>query len=170
MGKLWKTDYDDTAVREFVIKFFKEYFNISLISNPVEKKIDLLFENNIDGVEVEHGKWNGDFWENKTYSLLSGLGFKTLNVPIRKEKYWLDVVKGKINESATKNIFVRTNKDFTQVIVIRPETFRNPEKVYRSKFQPNNSREMEDWLSFKKDDVETYNFIENNWVLDNNNR
>jgi len=170
MGKLWKTDYDDTAVREFVIKFFKEYFNVSLISNPVEKKIDLLFENNIDGVEVEHGKWNGDFWENNTYSLLSGLGFKTLNVPIRKEKYWLDVVKGKINESATKNIFVRTNKDFSQVIVIRPETFRNSEKVYRSKFQPNNSREMEDWLSFKKDDVETYNFIENNWVLDNNNK
>lgn len=170
MGKLWKTDFNDTAVREFVIKFFKEHFNISLISNPVEKKIDLLFENNIDGVEVEHGKWKGDFWENNSYSMLSGLGFKTLNVPIRKEKYWLDIVKGKVNESATKNIFVRTNKDFTQVIIIRPETFRSPEKVYRSKFKPNNSKEIEDWLSFKKDDVETYNLIENKWVIDNNDK
>lgn len=170
MGKLWKTDFDDTVVREFVIKFFKDFFNINLISNPVERKIDLLFENNIDGVEVEHGKWKGDFWGNKTYSMLSGLGFKTLNVPIRKEKYWMDIVKGKVNESATKNIFVRTNKDFTQVIVIRPETFRNPEKIYRSKFQPNNSREIEDWLSFKKEDVETYNLVEDKWVLDNNDK
>ena len=77
------------------------------------------------------------------------------------EKYWLDEYvyynKLRSNPSSTKNIFVRSNADFTQFLVIRPETVRNPKKLVRSKFKPSNSNEVEEWLSFKKNDVETYN-------------
>lgn len=172
MGKLWFTNFDDTPVREFGIEFFQKVYNIKLISNQEKYGIDLLYGdefNNIirelGGVELEHGKWSGNYWESETYSTLSNLGFKTLNVPIRKEKYWLNEVKGQPNPYATKNIFFRSNKDFTQVIIIRPETFRDPNKVYKTKFQPNNSKELEEWLCFKEEDVETYNLVDGKWIL-----
>jgi hypothetical protein len=166
VSKLWNVNFDDTLVRNFLIKFFKETFDMNLYSNPKIRKIDLLSnDDQYLGVEGEHGKFVGNFWENDYYSTISNLGFKTLNVPIRKDKYWLDVVKDKPNLSATKNIFARTNKDFTQVLIIEPETFRNKNKVFKSKFQPNNSKEIEEWLCFKKEDVKTYNLIEGKFVL-----
>jgi hypothetical protein len=35
-------------------------------------------------------------------------------------------------------------------------------------FQPNNSDEIEEWLSFRREDVETYNLNEGVWTLDIN--
>lgn len=170
MPKLRKTSFDDSLVRNAVIKFFKENFNISLIHNPKHNKIDLLEINDSEfGVEVEHGKWVGNFWENDSYSYISGQKFRTVNIPGRKEKYWQDyVVKRKktiFNPSSKKNLFVRTNKDFTQFIIIRPETISNPKKMIRTKFQPNNSNEVENWLSFKKRSVETYNLKNGKFIL-----
>lgn len=171
MRRLKNTSYDDTVVREFVIGFFRVNFGINLKSNEKIKKIDLLSvdEENF-GVEVEHGKWEGDFWKNDIYSLISQVGYRTANIPDRKEKYWKDEIKyyGKIkkNHSATKNIFVRTNKDFSQILIIRPETIRNNDKLIRTKFQPKNSNEIENWLSFRREDVETYNLVEGGYVLD----
>jgi len=154
--------FNDTLIRNEVIKFFKQRFRINLKHNDVHNKIDLVGINDpILGVEVEHGKWVGNFWENDNYSLISEQSFRTANIPIRKEKYWLDEYvyynKLRSNPSSTKNIFVRSNADFTQFLVIRPETVRNPKKLVRSKFKPSNSNEVEEWLSFKKNDVETYN-------------
>jgi hypothetical protein len=112
------------------------------------------------GVEVEHGKWNGNFWENDIYSLISEQKYRTVNIPARKEKYWKDEFlyykKLVENKSSTKNIFVRSNVDFTQFILIRPHVIRDSKKLIRSRFKPSNTNEVEDWLSFKKEDVETY--------------
>jgi hypothetical protein len=171
MAKLRGASFDDTLVRNAVIEFFKKRFNVKLKSNEVEKKIDLLgVEDELLGVEVEHGKWNGNFWDVDSYSLnLTGLNYRTINIPIRKEKYWKDVnlYYGKeiTNPSSKKNIFVRTNKDFTQFIVIRPETIRDSKKLIRTSFQPNNSNEIEDWISFRNEHVETYDLLYGEYVL-----
>jgi hypothetical protein len=171
MAKLKGTSFDDTLVRNAVIEFFKKRVNLKLKSNEVEKKIDLLsVDDPLLGVEVEHGKWNGNFWDVDSYSLeLTGLNYRTINIPARKEKYWKDVNlyygKEVVNPSSKKNIFVRTNKDFTQFIVIRPETIKDSKKLIRTSFQPNNSNEVEDWLSFRNENVETYDLLNGEYVL-----
>ena len=171
MVKLKNGNFDDTLIRNAVIDFFSKGFNKILISNQIEKKIDLLEKDDPEcGVEVEHGKWIGNFWENETYNKISGLGFSTINIPSRKEKYWLEYNNwyNKIyhNPSWLKNIFVRSNKDFTQFIVIKSEVIRDPKKLIRTSFQPNNSNEVENWLSFKCEDVDTYNLIDNQFILE----
>ena len=171
MAKLRGTSFDDTLVRNASIEFFKKRFNIKLKSNDELYKIDLLgIDNSSLGVEVEHGKWNGNFWGVDSYSLdLTGLNYRTINIPSRKEKYWKDINpyygKDVINLSSKKNIFVRTNKDFTQFIVIRPETIRDSKKLIRTSFQPNNSNEVEDWLSFRNENVETYDLLNGEYIL-----
>lgn len=172
MAILKGESFDDSPVRNFVIEFFNTNFGLLLNETPQEMKvIDLTgVTETLIGVEVEGGKWNGDFWSNDAYSLISGQGFRTINIPIRKEKHWQEhpvrYRKVKHNPSFKHNIFARTNKDFTQVIIIRPETIRDPKKVLRTEFQPNNSDRVEQWLSFRREHVETYNLIDNTWVLE----
>lgn len=153
--------FNDTLIRNAVIEFFKIKFKVNLKHNDVHNRIDLVgVKDSTLGVEVEHGKWVGNFWDNQNYSLISEQSFQTANIPSRKEKYWLDQYysynKLRENKSSKKNIFVRSNGDFTQFIVIRPNTIRDPDKLVRSKFKPRNSNEVEDWLSFRKEHVETY--------------
>lgn len=168
------TSFNDEPVRKAVIQFFEKKFNIILDQTPQELRlIDLTGKTEtLLGVEVEGGGWQGCFWKNKNYSQISGLGFSTINIPIRKQKYWLQEYSyyGKIkqNPSYEQNVFVRTNKDFSQIIVIRPETIRNPNKLIRTQFKPNNSNELENWMSFRREDVETYNLQNGEWVLDQN--
>ncbi len=166
------TNFNDGPVRTAVREFFEIKFKTLLDETPPEMRvIDLTGKTQTFlGVEVERGGWSGDFWSNKKYSMISDLGFKTINIPLRKEKYWKDEYlyykKLKTNPSSKNNIFVRSNKNFTQMIVIRPETIRNTKKLIRSKFKPNNSDEVEEWLSFRREDVETYNLINNIWTLE----
>jgi hypothetical protein len=167
MNKLWKTDFDDSLSRKQVIKFAKKVLDLKLKSNKELNKIDLINVDDLDmGVEVEHGKWNGDFWKNDAYCKISNLGFSTINIPIRKRKYWTEWNKGKYNKSHSKNLFIRSNKDFTQFIVIESKIIKDPKKLYVSKFQPNNSKEIEEWMSFKKKDVKTYNLIDGTFKLE----
>lgn len=172
MPNLRGTSYNDGPVRNAVIDFYNKHFKIQLNETPPEMRvIDLTGSTEtLLGVEVERGGWSGDFWSNEKYSLISGLPFKTLNIPLRKEKYWLEEYtfygKPKFNPSAKENVYVRSNNNFTQMIVVRPETIRNPKKSLRTKFQPNNSDELEDWMSFKREDVETYNLTDTGWVLE----
>ena len=153
--------FNDTLIRNAVIDFFKQRFRVNLKHNDIHNRIDLVGVNDpLLGVEVEHGKWNGNFWENDIYSLISEQKYRTVNIPARKEKYWKDeglyYKKLVENKSSTKNIFVRSNVDFTQFILIRPQVIRDSKKLIRSRFKPSNTNEVEDWLSFKKEDVETY--------------
>ena len=85
-----------------------------------------------------------------------------LNIPMNNNHFLL------IQDYYLQNIFVRSNKDFTQFIVIKPETVRNSNKCFKSKFKPNNSNVVEDFMSFKREDVETYNLVNNSFVLDKN--
>ena len=153
--------FNDTLIRNAVIDFFKSKFKIELKHNDVNNKIDLVGVNDpLLGVEVEHGKWSGNFWDNENYSCISGKEFKTANIPGRKEKYWLDEFESynklRSNPSSKKNVFVRSNIDFTQFIVIRSNTIRDEEKLVRTSFKPTNSNEVETWLSFRREHVETY--------------
>lgn len=172
MRKLKNTNFNDIPVRNAVIKFFKDHFNVLLEHTPHHKYlIDLTGVTNTNlGVEVEGGKWKGDFWGNESYSRISGLPFATVNIPFRKNKYWTEEYtfyrKLKQNPSYNENIFVRSNKMFTQMIVIRPQTIRDETKVIKTRFQPNNSNEEEDWLSFRREHVETYNLEDGSWILD----
>ena len=170
MAKLNGTSFDDTPVREFIIKFCDQKWGMKLKSNDELYKIDLLsITDPLLGVEVEHGKWKGNFWEDDNYSLISEQEFRTINIPARKEKYWLESVvsRGKESENPSheKNIFMRTNKDFTQIVVIRSEVVKDSKKLVRTKFQPKNSNEVENWLSFRREDVETYDLINGEYVL-----
>ncbi len=168
----FKKNYDDELVRKEVIKFYKKNFNINLgQTNPDSKLIDLTgYTDTYFGVEVERGGWNGNFWENKNYCLISGCEHPTINIPIRKEKYWKPEYfffrKLIVNESYDKNQFVRTNKDFTQFILIEPQVILDSRKKIITEFIPKNSNEVEKFMSFRKEDVKTYNLIKNKFVLD----
>lgn len=162
-----KKNYDDSEVREFGKKFVKEVFDILLECHPNQKAIDLIStEDESFGVELERGGWSGNFWESD-YSMITGIGFRTINVPMRKAKYWYDRYGDKLFPNKNKHWFIRTNKDFTQVILIKPNTIKN--KVIFTEFKPNNSKENEKWMSFKREDVQTYNFKENKWKIETKN-
>ena len=166
--RFYKKDYDDSEVREFGIKFMGDKFNLQLESHPNNKEIDLIDPNDYSfGVELEKGGWSGDFWLNH-YSTVSCLEFRTINVPIRKQKYWYSFDNKKWIPNNSKHLFVRTNKVYTQVIMIRPETFRDENKVIFTEFMPNNSKELEKWMSFKEGDVETYDLKDGNWEIRKN--
>lgn len=161
--------FNDTLIRNAVIEFFNQRFRIKLKHNEINNKIDLVGVNDPSlGVEVEHGKWVGNFWDNDNYSLISEQPFRTANIPSRKEKYWMDefMSYGKVreNSSSNKNIFVRSNADFTQFLVIRPTTIRDKEKLVRTRFKPTNSNDVEEWLSFKREDVETYDLKNGRYI------
>lgn len=167
---LKNTSYYDEPVKNKGIEFGKEVLGLNLKINPKQRKIDLLCIDDPDlGVEVENGHWKGDFWSTESYCRISGLEFPTVNIPIRKEKYWKEYImwygKEKYNPGWNKNIFLRTNFDFSQIIIIRPDVIINPDKVYKTTFKANNCDEVEEWLSFKKEDVETYNLINGKYKI-----
>lgn len=160
-----KKNYDDSEVREFAKKFVKDVFSLSFESHKNLRGIDLVnVEDKEFGIELEKGGWHGDFWEND-YSLISGMEFRTVNIPIRKMKYWYDKKEGVYVPNKNKHWFIRTNKMFTQVIVIKPATIRNSMKLIFTEFKPNNSDEIGKWMSFKKEHVHTYNLKKDKWTL-----
>lgn len=168
MGYLKNNDYDDTAVRHFVKKIFESDFNIKLKDGKY-KKIDLVCEDNPHmGVEVERGGWEGDFWSNEKYCMITKSGFPTINIPQRKEHYWKDINGGKKNLSALNNIFVRTNRDFSQFIIVRPEVIRDLKKMVRTMFIPSNNKNKsyEEFMSFRREDTETYNLVNEKFILE----
>jgi hypothetical protein len=159
-----KSKYDDTEVRVFAKQFLKEVFNLNFESHKNLRGIDLVnVEDKEFGIELERGGWKGDLWTNQ-YSLMSGSEFRTVNIPIRKTKYWFDKKNDLYLPHRKKNWFIRTNKDFTQVILIKPRTIRDMGKIMFTEFKPNNSDEMEKWMSFKQEHVLTYNLKKGKWI------
>ncbi len=164
-------NYKDEKVKEFCIKLLDEKFNEKFKLNDRNGReaiygIDIIHESIPDyGAELEMGGWAGDFWETITYQWLprtedgKKFEFGLLNIPIRKKHFWEE----EKDKGHDKNIFIRTNKDFTQFILIKPESIKN--KSLLTKFIPNNNNVEESWMSFKKEDVETYNLKDNEWIL-----
>jgi hypothetical protein len=158
-----KSKYDDTEVRVFTKQFLKEVFNLNFESHKNLRGIDLVnVEDKEFGIELERGGWKGDLWNNG-YSLMSGTEFRTVNIPIRKTKYWFDKKNDIYLPHRKKNWFIRTNRDFTQVILIKPRTIRDMNKIMFTEFKPNNSNEMEKWMSFRQEHVLTYNLKNEKW-------
>jgi hypothetical protein len=161
-----RRNFDDTPVREFGIKFTKEKFGLIFENHPNRTAIDLIDPINYNiGAEMEGGGWEGDFWSNEKYSLISKLNFKTINIPIRKTKYWYDKINELFLPNKKKNLFIRTNKNFTQAIVIKPTTIKNKNKILWTEFQPSNSIEVEKWMSFRQEHVDTYDLVKDKWKL-----
>jgi hypothetical protein len=172
MARLIGAKKDDTLVRNEVIKIYKEFFNILLEGTPQEANlIDLIgIDNPNFRVEVEHGQWYGDFWKS-TWSRLTDLNFPTCNIPIRKEKHWkpeYTFYRKPVDNrnSYLLNQYVRTNKEFTQFILIESDVIRDTNKKLYTRFQAGNSMDVEDWMSFKREDVKTYNLINRVWILE----
>jgi hypothetical protein len=121
-------------------------------------------ENNYTfGVELERGGWYGDLWKNR-YSLISGYEFRTINIPIRKLKYWYNITNDNILPNKLENWFIRTNKNFTQVILIKPDTIKDYNKIIFTEIRPGNTNQIEKFMSFKMEHVETYNLKKNKWT------
>lgn len=163
---LRRNRFDDSLVREAAIEFFQKVLKLKFESNTNKTAIDLISPKNKNhGAELEHGGWEGDFWSNKTYSTISNLGYPTINIPIRKTKYWFDKVNGLYLSNGQKNYFLRSNLDFSQMIVIKPRTVKNHKKIIWSEFKPNNSFSTEQWMSFRQCDVDTYDLINGSYKL-----
>lgn len=168
-----KVTYDDKPVKDFLIEFFSQNFSWELKVNLEKYGIDLLSVNgDCPDVECERGNWNGNFWENKSYSsfLLDGspsIKHQTVNIPYRKKHYWVEgdhyKESGKYwytEKNHLTNLFARTNFEFTQVILIKPEVIRDEKKCHVSGKKPNtiHKNEIEYWMGFKKEDVDTWNY------------
>lgn len=170
---LIETSYNDQRVRKFVIKFLKLVFNCDFKDNYHQFGVDLINKHGYHitiRVEVERGLWSGNLWEEYYYSFKSGLGFRTVNIPCRKLYMWYDLVDGKWVPNDNGHFFIRTNSDFTQVIIINAETIKDSEKVIFTKFKASNNNEIEYWMSFREENVFTYNLINGKWILQKKNK
>jgi len=175
--------YDDSFVRGKmaggVNGILYEHFGWELTDGD-HMAIDCKFINDpTRGVELEQGGWDGpDFWEHNYSKLfLKDLGYRTTNFQERKLKYWLNDTlnvhddyidnEGKkrykwkkiLNlENKQDTIYCRTNVQLTNFIIIRPETVMNKKYEIRERFTYN-SKKIEPWCCFKREDVESYKLI-----------
>lgn len=165
----FKGNTNDAPVRKFGIDFVKERFGYLYENHPNRFAIDLINPiNENEGAEMEAGSWSGDFWSNKSYYSISGVEEPTVNIPIRKRKYWYDNIGDTFIPNKKKYLFIRANKDFTQAIVIKPRTIKDEKKVIWTEFTPSNSTDgtPEKWMSFRRCHVDTYNLKKGKWVLE----
>ena len=166
----YNINYEDELVRAFGLKFMK-YFGCDFIEHPNDKEIDIISTNSeYFGVELELGGWYGDYWENNYYPFISNLGFATVNMQIRKQKYWFDKINNKFVPNYKVNFYIRTNRELTQAIVIGPKVIKNKENIIFHSFKVGNSPKIEDWMCFRRENVLTYDLKDGNWILQKNNK
>ena len=73
-----------------------------------------------------------------------------------KERYRWKKIPNLENKQDT--IYCRTNVQLTNLIIIRPETVMNKKYEIRERFTYN-SKKMEPWCCFRREDVESYKLI-----------
>lgn len=174
--------YDDSYVKEQMIIILKKLFGWDLYINPDEFGVDLLSVDGTFGVELEHGGWDYDFWLDEYYPYKSKeLNYPHVNMPERKDKwykptYWVNlepdknkkpIFKRKDNPTYKNNIYVRTNRQLTQMIIIRPETVFG-EKYEKKMIYTHNSGKYEPFKCFQRSDVETIDLVNGNWIENKN--
>lgn len=166
----YNINYEDKLVRAFGLKFMK-YFGCDFIEHPNDKKIDLISVNSeYFGVELELGGWYGNYWENDYYPFKSNLEFPTVNMQLRKIKYWFEKINNALVPNNEINFYIRTNRQLTQAIVIGPKVIKNKENIIFCRFKAGNSPKAEDWMCFRREDVLTYDLKDGNWILQKNNK
>lgn len=168
--KLSNADFDDRLIRNRMVEDLGPIIGRKLKSNDNEYLIDLVCEDDPTiGVELEHGRWDGDFWVNKYYAFKSNLEFPTINIPQRKQKLWKDhyYLRGgkKVDNPGFKeHRFVRTNMAINQIIMIEPEAILNGKFMLIDIFCKNSGKH-EPFMCFKREDVKTYNKINDKFML-----
>jgi hypothetical protein len=171
--------YNDTYVKEQMVIILKQILDWDLYINPDDYGVDLLSKDGTFGVELEHGGWNDDFWLDKYYPYKSKeLNYPHVNMPSRKKKWYKEYYNvnlepdrnkkpiwgKKHNPTFENNVFIRTNKQLTQMIIIWPDT------VFTNSFEDkmiyaNNSGKVEPFMCFKRENVETRDLVNNDWVI-----
>jgi hypothetical protein len=164
--------YDDSYVRGESESIWLFAFGDELINNPDGYGIDKLFlKDPTRGVELEHGGWdNDDYWSDPKFSRKSGeLDYPTLNMPLRKLKFWEKDMLPKLLRSGDwvkrpnilnhrDTIFMRANQSLTQFILVRPDAILNKRYVIKDIYC-SNSDKIEPFCCFKREDTETYNIV-----------
>lgn len=177
-----KVSPEDLKHRMKVITALKQIKDWDLVSNEYKFMIDLKFVNHefFVGLEIEEGQWEGNFWDVFEYSnfLRDGnpaISHKTVNIPPRKQHYWINGDHYYINGNywytetdAERNIFVRTNIDVTQIIIVYPDVILNNRKVVRSLKMSKNitTGDLELWTGVKPEDCETFNYNPNTGLFE----
>jgi hypothetical protein len=188
-----KYDVDKEMKKDTINKFYPQ-FGIELIENPNEKGIDLLAVNGLFGVEVEQGNWYGDFWASPFSKCKArNLKFPTINFSTRKYRYWYSgVIDFKEEQTVAKilerealgiytpnneqNIYVRGNKDRTQMIVIKHDTIKDKDKRILLEYSVGNNFYLDEnkkkifisepWFCFRREHVQTWNLIDGIYQLE----
>ncbi len=168
-----KVSVQDEKHREKVILALKEFKDWDLVSNSFTYMIDLNFVSHPKyvGAEIEEGQWVGNFWNEYLYSnfLRDGnpkIEHKTVNIPPRKQHYWINgdhyYENGNFwykETDAESNVYVRTNMDVTQIIIVYPEVILDRKKVVYSlkKSKKITTGYEELWTGIRPEDCETWN-------------
>lgn len=183
-----KVNPKDESHRKKVIEALKKIkSDWDVISNPYEFMIDLQILNHPKyvAIEIENGQCEGDYIKDYRFSnfLRNGnpqINVKTLNRPPRKYHYWINgdhyYFRGKYagefwytETDADKNIFLRTNEDVTQIMIVYPEVMNDRKKVLYSLKQSSKitTGEVELWAAIPLEYVEIWNLnpTTNEWVL-----
>lgn len=173
-----KGSYNDLPIKLHTIKMAPLVLGFEVELNPNPKGVDLRAKHDHSiGVEVERAWVIGDYWKDLYHSFLSKLGFATLNMPYRKEKYYLPYYRfnGELidnRDKMDKIIFIRWNWDGSQANIVYAHIVHNQEKLHRSDFTPKNNVDEEgmseeQWLCFKKEDVVVKNLqLDGRYVQD----
>jgi hypothetical protein len=177
-----KVNYKDLPVREAITEFVLQMFGWEVESNSNNKfEIDLVSVNGeCPDIECERGNWDGNYWDTKFSEVLKygspRIPFKTINFQQRKEHYWIEgnhyfPESGNFRyteKNHLTNIFIRTEFNFNQMILVRPNVIRDKSKInYSMKKTFNISNgDVEPWCGFRREDSETYNKVNGVWVLE----
>ena len=172
--------YDDKKVKDVIISHSLELFGFNVCLNTLSDLI-ACHDPSIR-IEVERGGPVYGHWGDGYYDTLSGHGVPTVNMPDRKEYYWMeyyrrwnkeraffmdkDVV---YNPSYIKNIFCRSDFFFNQFIIVEADVIIDASKTLRKRYKVKNNGVPENWLSWKKEHVKTYNLIDDHIILETDN-
>ena len=149
--------FEDLPIKLYAIKVAPLLLGYEIEINPDSngKGIDLRAKHDHSiGIEVERGWWIGDFWKDMYYSLMAkSLNFQTLNMPGRKEKYYLpfyyyrddneEIVEVDNRDKMNKVIFIRFNWDGSQANIVYADIVHNPEKLFKDEFRPKNNKDKD---------------------------
>ena len=183
--KLKNESYDDREVKNEIIKVSEKLLGFQVKRNDIndieaEYGIDLISVNDPTlGVEVERGGPVYGHWDDDWFNNIFKFPFKTLNMPDRKEHFWVEkyrrhdkygnyIDKEEVDNSVgcLKNIFVRTDWFFNQYNVVFASVIRDPEQTFRKRGKVSNNTIPEGWLLFPRISVVVFNKINGEIVLE----
>jgi len=155
--------YNDYPIKQHTVDTAMEVLGFEVEFHPHPKGPDLRAKHDHSIViEVERAWVIGNYWKSEYHKYLSNLGYATVNMPHRKEKYYLKYYNfygERIDnrDKYNKVIFIRWNWDGSQANIIYANVVLEG-KWERSLFIPKNNQDdaadnkgPEKWLCFAKE-------------------